>query len=73
MVRLKTSASATDAEAAKAATTRLQEVTVSHFEHEEAEVEPISNAHPDAPEVHEIAKKFPRRLTPARGGRFIAS
>jgi hemerythrin-like domain-containing protein len=72
MARLKTSASAADASAAKVAMTRLQQVTVSHFEHEETEVEPISSAHRDAPEVHEIAKKFGKRLTPAKGGRFIA-
>jgi hemerythrin-like domain-containing protein len=72
MARLKTSASATDARAAKEAMTRLQKVTVSHFEHEEKEMEPISSAHRDEPEVHEIAKKFGRRLTPAKGGRFIA-
>lgn len=35
-------------------------------------MEPISSAHRDAPEVHEIAKKFGKRLTPAKGGRFIA-
>jgi len=72
MARLKTSASAADARAARVAMTRLQTVTISHFEHEEKEVEPISNAHRDAPEVHEIAKKFGKRLTPAKGGRFIA-
>jgi len=72
MVRLKASAFATDAAAARAAMTHLQEVTIAHFEHEEAEVEPTTKAHRDAPEVHEIAKKFGRRLTPAKGGRFIA-
>jgi len=72
MARLKSSASSTDAKAAKVAMTRLQQVTVSHFEHEETEMEPISSAHRDAPEVHEIAKKFGKRLTPAKGGRFIA-
>jgi hypothetical protein len=72
MSHLSTSASATDAQAAKVAMTRLQEVTVSHFEHEETEMEPISSAHRDAPEIHEIAEKFGKRLTPAKGGRFIA-
>jgi hemerythrin-like domain-containing protein len=72
MVRLKASAAATDAAAARAVMGRLQEVTVAHFEHEEAEVEPTTKAHRDAPEVHEIAKKFGRRLTPTKGGRFIA-
>lgn len=72
MAHLKSSASAADGKAAKVAMTRLQEVTVSHFEHEETEMEPISSAHRDAPEVHEIAKKFGKRLTPTKGGRFIA-
>jgi len=72
MARLKSSASVTDAEAAKVAMTRLEQVTVSHFDHEETEMEPISSAHRDAPEIHEIAKKFGKRLTPAKGGRFIA-
>ena len=72
MAQLKSSASAADAETAKEAMTLLQTVTLSHFEHEEMDVEPISSAHRDAPEVHEIAKKFGKRLTPAKGGRFIA-
>jgi hypothetical protein len=72
MSHLSTSASATDAQAAKVAMTRLQEVTISHFEHEETEMEPISSAHRDAPEIHEIAEKFGKRLTPGKGGRFIA-
>jgi hemerythrin-like domain-containing protein len=72
VARMKSSASAADAQAAKAAMTRLQEVTVSHFKHEEREMEPISSAHRDTPEVHEIAKRFGKRLTPAKGGRFIA-
>ena len=72
MAKLKSSASTADAQAAKSAMTRLEGVTISHFEHEETEMEPITSVHRDAPEVHEIAKKFGRRLTPAKGGRFIA-
>lgn len=72
LAKLKASASAADAHAARAAMERLQEVTRAHFEHEETEMEPISSAHRDAPEVHEIARKFGKRLTPAKGGRFIA-
>ena len=72
MDRLHASAALGDAEEARAAMLRLQEVTVAHFEHEEVEVEPITKDHRDAPEVHEIAKKFGRRLTPVKAGRFIA-
>lgn len=72
LARLKASASAADAQAARAAMERLLEVTRAHFDHEETEMEPISSAHRDAPEVHEIARKFGKRLTPAKGGRFIA-
>ncbi|HSV41465.1 MAG TPA: hemerythrin domain-containing protein [Nocardioidaceae bacterium] len=72
MSSLATSASAADALAAKVAMTRLQEVALAHFDHEERELEPISSAHRDAPEVHDIAKRFGKRLTPAKGGRFIA-
>jgi len=72
MARFAASATSADAEAAKATMLHLQDVTVAHFEHEEAEVEPISNTHRDAPEIHEIAKKFGRRLTPVKAGRFIA-
>ena len=72
IARLKASASATDAASAKVAMTRLQEVTLAHFEHEERDMEPISNRNRALPEVHGIAKQFGKRLTPAKGGRFIA-
>jgi hemerythrin-like domain-containing protein len=71
MATLKSSASGAHAEAAKVAVARLQEVTVSHFEHEEAELEPISFAHRDSPEIKEMGKKF-AKVSPAKGGRFFA-
>jgi len=71
MAKLKSSASAADAEAAKGAVARLQEVTVSHFDHEEAELEPIFLANRDAPEIKEMGRKF-GKVSPARGGRFFS-
>ena len=66
MAQLKSSASAAEALTVRAELERLQDVTLEHFEHEERDVEPISSAHRDAPEVHEIARRFGRRLTPPK-------
>ena len=71
MEKLATSASAEDARAAKTAIARLQEVTLSHFDHEEAELEPIFMANREAPQMKEMGKKF-GKVSPARGGRFFA-
>jgi hypothetical protein len=71
MAKLDSSASAADAEAAKVAMTRLQEVTVSHFDHEEAELEPIFLANREVPEIKEMGRKF-GKVSPARGGRFFS-
>jgi hemerythrin-like domain-containing protein len=71
MAKLTSSASAADAETARAAVARLQEVTVSHFDHEEAELEPIFLANRDAPEIKEMGRKF-GKVSPARGGRFFS-
>lgn len=60
------SATAADAQAAKATMLRLQEVTVAHFEHEESEVEPMSDAHRDAPEIHEMARSSAGASLPSR-------
>ena len=50
--------------------TRLREVTVSHLEHEEAELEQVYLAKRDTPELKAMAKAF-SRVNPARGGRFV--
>ena len=71
MEKLASSASTKDARAAKAAVAELQDVTVSHLDHEEAELEPIFLANRDAPEIKEMGKKF-GKVSPARGGRFFA-
>jgi len=71
MTRFRTSASAEDAAAAKVAFEHLRTVTVSHLDHEEAEVEPVYLANRDHPAAKEMGKKF-AKVSPARGGRFFA-
>ena len=71
MTRFRTSASADDAAAAKAAFEHLRTVTVTHLDHEEAEVEPVYLANADHPAAKEMGKQF-AKVSPARGGRFMA-
>jgi len=71
MTRLRHSAAAADAEAAREAFERLQAVTITHLEHEEAEIEPVYLANLDHPASKEMGKKF-AKVSPARGGRFFA-
>ena len=68
---LRASASAEDAAAARASFERLQEVTVAHLDHEEAELEPVYQANRDSPEIKEMGKKF-SKVSPARAGRYFA-
>ena len=55
-----------------AALERLREVTVTHLDHEEREMEPVYLAKQDTPEVKEMGKKFARRSGPVQGGVFFA-
>jgi hypothetical protein len=71
MAKLTSSASAVDAKTATVAMARLQDLTVAHLDHEEAELEPIFLARRDAPEIKEMGRKF-GKVSPARGGRFFA-
>lgn len=71
MTRFRTSASAEDAAAAKAAFEQLRTVTVTHLDHEEAEVEPVYLTNVESPVVKEMGKQF-AKVSPARGGRFFA-
>ena len=66
MTRFRTSASAEDAAAAKAAFEQLRTVTVNHLDHEEAEIEPVYLANMDHPAAKEMGKKF-AKVSPARG------
>jgi len=71
MTRFRTSATAEDAAAAKAAFEQLRTATVTHLDHEEAEIEPVYLANLDHPASKEMGKKF-AKVSPARGGRFFA-
>lgn len=71
MTVLRSSASGGDAAAARASFTELQAVTVTHLDHEEAEIEPIYQAHADSPEMKAMGRKF-GKVSPSEGGRFFA-
>jgi hemerythrin-like domain-containing protein len=59
------------ADTALKAFTTLRDVTVQHLEHEEAELEGVYLAKRETPELKAMAKAF-SRVSPARGGRFVA-
>jgi hypothetical protein len=71
MGTLRASASREDAAAAHASIERLEEVTVAHLDHEEAELEPVFQARRDSPEIKAMGKKF-AKVSPARAGRYFA-
>jgi len=68
---LRSTAGAEDAKAARAAVQELQTVTVQHFDHEEAEIEPVYLAKKDTAEIKAMGRKF-GQVGPVRGGRFFA-
>ena len=70
MERLTQTADADDARTALAALQTLRGVTVTHLDHEEAELEPVYLAKRDTPEIQAMGKKF-AKAGPARGGRFF--
>ena len=71
MTKLRGSASATDAEAARAAFENLKTVATTHLDHEEAEMEPVYQTHRDTPAMKAMGRKF-GQVSPAVGGRFFA-
>jgi hypothetical protein len=71
MTKLRGSASAADAAAARTSFERLQTVAVRHLDHEEAETEPVYQAHAGSPEMKAMGRKF-GKVSPAVGGRFFA-
>jgi hemerythrin-like domain-containing protein len=71
MASLTSTASAEDAQAALAAFEKLQAVTVTHLDHEEAELEDVYQAKRDTPEIKAMGKAF-GKVSPAQGGRFFA-
>jgi hypothetical protein len=50
---------------------RLQEVTVRHLDHEEAELEAVYQDKHDTPEIKAMGRAF-GKVSPSRGGRFFA-
>ena len=68
---LRVSASAEDAAAVHASFEHLQQVTVTHLDHEEAEIEPVLLAKKDTPELKAMSRTF-RKAPPTRGGRMLA-
>ena len=72
MSRLKSSAARADADVALAAMARLQESTVTHFDHEEAEIEDELTQRAHHPAMKEMGRQFSRRSGPAKSGTFFA-
>jgi hypothetical protein len=56
---------------AKVCFERLRSVTVTHLDHEEAELEPVYQAKKDTPEIKAMGRAFGKTGL-ARGGRFFA-
>jgi hypothetical protein len=71
MPALQKTASVEDVSNARAAFERLQDVTIAHLEHEEAELEPLYLEKRDTPEIKAMGREF-SKVGPARGGRFFA-
>src|SRR5206468_8549956 len=66
------SATAADAEAARAAIVELESVMESHMSHEEQEIEPVFLANAGGAEMKDMGKKFGRERSPMAAGRFFA-
>jgi hemerythrin-like domain-containing protein len=60
-----------ESQAALAAVQRLQEVTVQHLDHEEAELEPVYASKHDTPELKAMGRSF-AKVGPAKGGQFFS-
>jgi hypothetical protein len=71
MTAFRSSATGTDATAARTAMESLRAVTVAHLDHEEAETEDVYLANADGPEMKAMGKQF-AKVSPAKGGRFFA-
>ena len=71
MATLTRTASREDAAAALAAFQKLQEVTIQHLDHEEAEIEEVYLSKRDSPEMKAMGRQF-GKVSPAKGGRLAA-
>ncbi len=72
MAQLQRTASRADADAAATAMAALETTTVTHLDHEEAEIEGPITSQADHPAIKEMGKKFSRRSGPAQAGTFFA-
>jgi len=72
MKSLETSPGQDETETALAAMQHLRDVTVTHLDHEEQEIEPVYLQNVDSAPIKEMGKKFARAQNPARAGRFFA-
>jgi hemerythrin-like domain-containing protein len=68
---LRSSGSATDAATAREAVATVQTVAVEHFDHEEAEIEPIYLTKRDDPAIKAMGRQF-GRVSPPVAGTFFA-
>ncbi len=71
MAALESSPGQGEAASALAAMERLREVTVTHLDHEEQELEPVYLQNAEGPEMKAMGKKF-AKVSPAKGGVFFA-
>ena len=60
-----------EAEAALAAIRRLKDVTVTHLDHEEQQIEPVYLEQHDSPPIKEMGKQF-AKAGPSKAGPFMA-
>ena len=71
MTALESSPGQGEAARALAAMERLRDVTVTHLDHEERELEPVYLENAYGPEMQAMGKKF-AKVSPAKGGVFFA-
>ena len=71
MQSLAATASAPDAQNAKASIEELQTEMLKHLEHEEAELEPVYQKNRESDEIKAMGKEF-GKVSPSRAGRFFA-
>jgi hypothetical protein len=71
MGALTRTAGAEESQAALAAFQKLRQATISHLDHEEAEIEDVYLTKRDTPELKAMGKAF-GKVSPARGGQFFA-
>lgn len=72
MSRLRSSAARADADVAATAMEALELTTVTHLDHEEAEIEESLTQRADHPALKEMGRQFSRRSGPVKAGTFFA-